>query len=335
LKQFFKNIVSLYKIIIKFITVDIWNININDIRGAKAKLIRYLKVALLTAKQSGNDKLGLYAVSLSYFTALSIVPFVAAAFVVTGGFGLEKRLQELLLESFVENQETLKWIIEFARNIIKSSEKGLFGIISFLCFIWLIVWLILNVEKCFNSIWKVEKSRSFTKRAAYYFGFIIIAPLVITIFLSVSLVFNNALTSIGQGIGLKHFESISFVLQWAVFYGVVVVALFAMYKLIPNVKVNIVSAFNSSLITSIAFIIVQYLYLETQLMVSRLNAVYGAFAAIPLFLIWLNISWTIILIGAEISYAFQYIRENSDSHESDEQINSRIIENLNEIKDKS
>ena len=80
-----------------------------------------------------------------------------------------------------------------------------------------------------------------------------------------------------------------------------------MYKYIPNVKVHFIAAFNAALIAAIAFIVVQYLYLETQILVSRLNAIYGAFAAIPLFLIWMNVSWIIILFGAEISHAYQYV----------------------------
>lgn len=329
MKQFIKDILDLYKTVVRFLTVDIWNLNMDDLRGAKAKLIRYLKVALITAQHAGSDKLGLYSVSLSYFTAMSIVPFAAAAFVVTGGFGLEKRLESLLMENFINNQETLRWIIQFAENIIKSSEKDIFGIISFLCFLWLVIWLILNVEKAFNGIWRVDKSRSFAKRIAYYIGFIFIAPLVITIFLSVTLVYNNAISSLQVGIGLKHFESVGFVLQWGMVYGITLLAFFLMFKCIPNVKVLYSAAFNSAIITAFAFIIVQYLYLETQVMVTRLNAVYGAFAAIPLFLIWLNISWTIILIGAEIAYSFQYIKTHTSDIQTDKQVTEQIIKDLN------
>ena len=82
-----------------------------------------------------------------------------------------------------------------------------------------------------------------------------------------------------------------------------------MYKYIPNVKVHFSAAFNAAIIASVAFIIIQYIYTETQMLVSRIDAVYGAFAAIPLFLIWLNISWMVILVGAEISHAFQYVSE--------------------------
>ncbi|MEF9986292.1 MAG: YihY/virulence factor BrkB family protein [Bacteroidales bacterium] len=327
MKDLLDEIMGFYRWFIKFITLDIWNLNINDFGKAKRRFIRYLKVAIITIKKSGNDKLGLYAVSLSFFSTMAVVPFAAVAFVVTGGLGLERRLQELLLESFSENTEVLQWVIQFADNIVASSRQGLFGVISFIFFIGTVVWLILSIEKAFNDIWKVERARSIAKRFLYYIGILVVAPFIITIFLSVTLVFNNALDSIGYG--LKHVDSIGFALQWLLFYGIVLVIFAIMYKYIPNVKVHFSASFSAAIITSLAFIIVQYLYMETQLFVSRLNAIYGAFAAIPLFLIWMDISWTIILIGAEISHAYQYADiYNIDNYKNvDDDIKKKIIPN--------
>ncbi|MEF9931880.1 MAG: YhjD/YihY/BrkB family envelope integrity protein, partial [Bacteroidales bacterium] len=155
MKDLLDEIMGFYRWFIKFITLDIWNLNINDFGKAKRRFIRYLKVAIITIKKSGNDKLGLYAVSLSFFSTMAVVPFAAVAFVVTGGLGLERRLQELLLESFSENTEVLQWVIQFADNIVASSRQGLFGVISFIFFIGTVVWLILSIEKAFNDIWKV------------------------------------------------------------------------------------------------------------------------------------------------------------------------------------
>ena len=107
--------------------------------------------------------------------------------------------------------------------------------------------------------------------------------------------------------GIIEIESINKVLQWGLFFGIVLLMFTIMYKYIPNVKVHFIAAFNAAIIAAIAFIVVQYLYMETQILVSRLNAIYGAFAAIPLFLIWMNVSWVIILFGAEISHAYQYV----------------------------
>jgi len=81
----------------------------------------------------------------------------------------------------------------------------------------------------------------------------------------------------------------------------------AMYKFIPNAKVDYSNALRAAVLSGAAFTVVQYLYLETQVFVTRLNAIYGAFAAVPLFMVWINMGWFIILIGAELSYAFQHV----------------------------
>ena len=283
----------------KFITEDIWHLDLEDFSNAKKNAIKYLQVALMTIKKSGNDKLGLYAVSLSFFSAMSAVPFIAVALAVTGRVGFQTKLQELLYENFSSNHEILNWLIQFANNIIATGQKDIFGVISFLFFVWIVIWMIRNVEKSFNEIWNVERERSLTRRFLYYFGVLITAPFIILIFLSVFKLFTFQISNIG--------------FRWLLFYGIILFTFTVMYKYIPNVKVQFRAAFNAALISAAAFVIMQYLYTETQIMVSRINAVYGAFAAVPLFLIWMNISWVIILIGGEISHAFQYVKLENHS----------------------
>ena len=309
MRDLFEEIRDLYRWIVKFVTEDIWHLDLDDFGKAKRRAIRNLQVAIITIKKSSNDKLGLNAVSLSFFATMSVVPFLAVALAVTGGVGFEKRLQQLILENFAGNQEVVNWLLQFANNIIESGQKDIFGVISAFFFVWIVIWMILNIERCFNDIWNVERGRSIAKRFLYYFGILITAPFMILIFLSVYSVFTNQMKSI---LGMMHFEELGIFMQWILFYGIILSMFTAMYKYIPNVKVRFAAAFNAAIISTTAFVIMQYLYMETQILVSRINAVYGAFAAVPLFLIWMNISWIIILIGAEISHAYQYT-EMTDS----------------------
>lgn len=287
----------MYRWIVKFITEDIWHIEIDDLGRAKRKFLKYLKIAIMTVRESGINKLGLYSVSLSFFVAMSVVPFAAVAFAVTGGLGFEEKLKSLLLDNFSDNQEVINWVIRFADNIVESGQKDIFGVISFIFFTWIIIWLILNVEKSFNMIWNVERRRSLAKRFLYYLGILITAPLIITMLLSLFSIFS------------RNSQTLGYLSQWGLLFVIMLFFLTIMYKYIPNVKVHFSAAFNAAIIASVTFIIIQYIYTETQMLVSRIDAVYGAFAAIPLFLIWLNISWMVILVGAEISHAFQYVSE--------------------------
>lgn len=125
------------------------------------------------------------------------------------------------------------------------------------------------------------------------------------VFLSVALSISDGINAIGLEIPLL--SSISTFLIWLSFFVFMVIVLTAMYILIPNAKVRLLPAFSAAVISSVAFTTVQYLYMETQMFVSRLNAVYGVFAAIPLFMVWLNIGWFIILLGSELSYVFQNV----------------------------
>ena len=161
---------NLYVWLKKFATEDIWQLDIDDFSKAKRKFIKYLKVTIITVKEAGANHLGTYAFSLSFFSIMSMVPFVAVAFAVTDGFGLKEYLQELLLEYFSSNKEMVQLIIQFAENIVKISQQDAFGIVSLCFFIGTILWLILNVEKCFNRIWKAERGRSLAKRFLYYLG---------------------------------------------------------------------------------------------------------------------------------------------------------------------
>ncbi|MBO5919898.1 MAG: YihY/virulence factor BrkB family protein [Bacteroidales bacterium] len=326
MKDLFEEIRELYNWFIQFVTDDIWHLNLQDFSKAKTQLIKYLKVAVITVKEAGINHLGLYAFSLSFFTTMAMVPFAAVAFAVTEGFGLKTTLQNLLLEYFSDNREIVQLIIGFAENIVTISQQDAFGIISLLFFIGTVVWLILKVEKCFNVIWKAERGRSLAKRFLYYLGILIVAPLVITMFLSVTLVFTSTMNSIGFDFQL--FMYAGFLIRWLAFYGIIALFFTILYKYVPNVKVKFSAAFFAALISAVFFVGWQYIYMETQLLVSRLNTVYGAFAAIPLFLIWMNVSWTIILVGAEISHAYQY-QEQYTSEDDYEKLEKEVIEKIN------
>ncbi len=290
---------------LKFLITDIWHLDLSELSIMKARMVRYLKVLILTIRGFATDKIGLQAASLSFFSAMSVVPFVALIFAITSGFGFGPRLEELLFTYFQDNEEIIEYILKFANNLIARSQNGVFGIINFIFLISTVIFLMLNIEKAFNNIWKVGGGRPFHKRFVYYTLLLLVSPLIILIFLTLGLIYTDALKSIGFQI--DRYIPITSIFTWLTIYGLVTFVFTIMYFLIPNTKVKFAAAFNSAMVLAFAFIVVQFFYLETQIMVSGLNAVYGVFAAIPLFLVWMNISWTLILFGAELSHAFQNV----------------------------
>ena len=264
-----------------------------------------MKVLLITIKTFSAEKIGFQAVALSFFSTMSVVPFIAIVFAITGGLGLADKLQELLYTYFENSTQVIDFVINAARNIIDSSQGGGMGAISALLFVWIVVWMMLNVERVFNNVWRVTTNRNIFKRLSYIIAMLCIAPFVIMVFFSGTIFYSHILELLGlNSESLTVFKTI---IAWLIFGIIVTFTFSAMYKFIPNAKVKYGAALRAAVPAAIAFTIMNYLYLETQVLVTRLNAVYGVFAAVPLFMMWVNVGWNIILIGSELSYAFQRV----------------------------
>ena len=307
----------------KFLGHDIWQFNLSELSKAQALFIRDLKVVLDALRNFADEKIGLQSVALSYFCTLAAVPLVAVCFAVTSGFGLENVLRDALYSADI-SQTVIDTLLTAASNIINASKAGLFGVITALSFVWLVIWMMNRVEKVFNNVWHVRKPK---RKALKSYGIdiiiMILIPFVVLIFFAGTVVYSHVLDLIPNSIGVT--DKIKSFLGWVIFGGVAVMTLSAMYKFIPATQVNYRFALKGALWAGIAFTIFQYLYLETQVLVTNINAVYGAVAALPLFMMWLRFGWLIILYGAQFSYSFQTV---------DEMDKARAVQTAQQVGDK-
>ena len=288
-----------------FISDDIWHIDLEDLSKAKARLIKYIKVAMITIRTFSSEKIGFQAVALSFFSTMAVVPFIAIAFAITGGLGLDDKLAELLYTYFNNSQQVIDVVLGFAQNIIATAESGWVGFVSALLFVWIVIWMMMSVERVFNNVWRVGKPRNIIKRLSVILIMIIVAPLVVMVFFAGTIMYSHMFEYLG--LDMETFGPVKTILTWVLFAAVATFTFSAMYKFIPNENVRYGCALIAAVPAAVAFAVMNYLYLETQVLVTRLNAVYGAFAAVPLLMVWINIGWFIILIGAELSYAFQHV----------------------------
>lgn len=288
-----------------FFREDIWKLELEELSRAKARYVKYLKVMLITIKTFSAEKIGFQAVALSFFSTMSVVPFIAIVFAITGGLGLADKLTELLYAYFDNSQQAIDTVLGFAQNIINTAQSSAMGLISALMFVFIVIWMMLNVERVFNNVWRVQTSRKILKRLSIIIPMLIVAPFVVLVFFGGSIVYSHALSSLG--LDMDEFSIIKSILSWVLFGVIAMMTFSMMYKFIPNAPVKYKEALRAALFAAIPFTLVQYTYLETQVFVSRLNSIFGAFAAVPLFMVWINIGWFIILIGAELSYAFQHV----------------------------
>ena len=288
-----------------FFSEEIWELELEELSKAKARFIKYVKIAIITAKTYAQQKIGPQAVALSYLSVMALVPFLAIVFAITGGLGVDGLLKDFMYSNFSTNQGVIDTVLSFSQNIIDTARSGWMGFLNALLFLWIIYRLMAGVESAFNNVWKVNGNRSLVRRLSYYLLILLLSPFVILVLFSGSFVYTNLLDY--MGLNIEEFSFIKKVLSWVLFIAVAALTFSAMYKFIPKYDVEYGVAFRAAVFAAVAFTGMQFLYLETQLLVTRLNGVYGTFAAIPLFMIWLNISWNIILMGAELSYAFQHV----------------------------
>lgn len=291
LKNFFRN--------------DIWELDLEDFSKAKARAIKYLKVAAITIKTFSSEKIGFQAVALSFFSTMSVVPFVAIAFAITDGFGIAEYLKDFLYQYFNNSQQTIDMVLGFAQNIIDTAKSGAIGLVSALLFAWIVIWMMMNVEKVFNNVWRVQQPRNLLKRLSVIIAMLFVSPFIVFVFFGGTVVYSHALSYLG--LDVESFTFVKTFTSWMLFGVIASFTFSAMYKFIPNADVKYSEALRAAIPAGIAFALVNYMYLETQVMVTRMNGIFGAFAAVPLFMVWINIGWFIILIGAELSYAFQNV----------------------------
>ena len=245
-----------------FLRDDIWELEMEELSKARARFIKYMKVLIITIKTFSAQKIGFQAVALSFFSTMSVVPFIAIVFAVTGGLGLGDRLETLLYNYFENSQTTIDIILGAANNIIETSLGGGMGLVSGLLFVWIVVWMMLSVERVFNNVWKVQKPRNIFKRLSYILAMLAIAPFVVMVFFSGTILYSHLLESIG--LDPETFGIFKTLLSWTLFAVVATFTFSAMYKFIPNASVRYGNALRAAIPAAIAFTVVNYLYLDIE-----------------------------------------------------------------------
>lgn len=292
---------------------QLWTLDTTNSTRSWKKIVRFVKLVRITFGTFAENRLGFQCVSLSYFVTLALVPLLAFIFAITGGLGLSDRIATLLYNILPSNPDLIDMLTDKAGNIINTAKSGAVGLISALTFLWAVIWMMFQVERVFNNVWGIRKiPRKIYKRFSYYLIVLILMPFIIIAF-SFGIAFYTNLA----GMLKFDFLELKFLpkfLGWIAGYAVSALTFSAMYKWIPSPKIRYKNCLKASLVSGLIFVIFQYLYLQTQVFVTRLNGVYGVMAAIPLFLIWLNFSWQIIIYGAVLTYSY----ENVDTYQISE-----------------
>lgn len=295
-----------------FISEDIWRIRLKDLSRRRSFGIRLLRIVLLAIRGFDDDRIHLRASALTLYSLMGIVPVLAMAFGIAKGFGLEKFLQKDLLERFQGQEAVVTRIIDFAHTLLEATRAGVIAGVGLLVLFWAVIRVLGDIENSFNAIWGIEKGRHLGRKISDYLTILVVSPILLIMSGSITLFVNTQLQAITSRFALLEYVSGPMFMLVKLLPLCMMWLLFAfLYIMVPNTKVQGRSGLIAGVIAGSLFQLVQWGYIHFQVGVSRYNAIYGSFAALPLFIVWLQVSWVIVLFGAEIAFAHQ----NVDTYE--------------------
>ncbi|MCI6491906.1 MAG: YihY family inner membrane protein [Prevotella sp.] len=261
------------------------------------------------------------ASNLTYSSLLAIVPIMAVVFAIARGFGYSILIEKWFTTTMASQPEVAEILITFVNSYLKHTQKGVFLGIGLVFMLWTVLMLISNIEKAFNDIWQVKRQRSIFRTVTDYIALLFLIPVVIVISSGLSIwvtALNHQLHDvvvIGPAMALI-IELSPYVLLSTAFT--------ALYTFMPNTKVRLRSAIVPGIIAGVSMQLFQLVYINSQIWISNYNAIYGSFAVLPFFLLWMQTSWIICLVGAEISFCRQNAEDFYSFKPQEPSFNSRL-----------
>ena len=289
--------------LIRFFTTDIWRIGSSDVssplRGLLLEIVKKLMLAVrfFTAKRVLTK-----ASALTYSTLLAIVPILAVMFAIARGFGYNKYIEVWFRDAFSTQPQAAEVIIGFVNSYLVHTKSGVFLGIGLLFMLYTVLMLVSNIEEAFNEIWQVKTSRSVFRTFTDYLAMFFVAPILIVLSSGISIFLATVADQ------MPDFMMLGSAVRWLLDlspYVLMSLTFIALYIFMPNTRVKPMSALVPGIIAGIAMQGLQFVSINSQLFLSSYNAIYGSFAALPLFMLWMQISWTICLFGAELCYTNQ------------------------------
>jgi membrane protein len=271
--------------------------------------VRQYKLVFYTARGLIDHGTMVRSAALTFYTLMSIVPVAALVFALVKGFGLTETLTQSIYSLFPQHREIVEYIVVFAEKAIANAQGGVVAFVGVILLFWTVVRVFGSIESAFNNIWEVKVSRSFVKKTTDYIAVVVITPVL-------WVVATTAGRYAGHLLGLDAYNELYNILSYGLSFLVIWAMFSFIYLVVPNTSVKFINAFKAGIVTGTIFLCFQYGYIELQRYMTSYNAIYGSFAALPLFLIWVQWSWQILLFGGELSFAYQNITRFTEERES-------------------
>jgi membrane protein len=282
----------------------VWESDRDGLSPLQVALLRQLRTVALVGRDFLADRCMLRASALTYASLLAIVPLLALTFSLLKAFGVQNLLEPLILEQLsVGSEDVVASIIGYINN----TQVGGLGALGLALLLVAVVSLLTNIEKSFNHIWGVESTRSLMRRFSDYLSVILVGPVLLisamsmtTTLASHGLVQRLLEMEVVGGALLILFKVTPYLFMWLAFA--------ALYIFMSNTKVELKPALIGGIFGGTLWQLAQWAYVNFQVGVAKYNAIYGTMAALPIFMVWLYLSWLIVLLGLEVTYAKQNLR---------------------------
>lgn len=313
-KPIIERISALLTWTIRFVTYDIWRITENEVSGLKELYINIIKTIILAIRGFQSENLQTKASALTFSTVLAIVPLLAVIIGIAKGFGFQGTVRKELFNYFPGHEIELNKALGIVESYLVEAQGGVIIGVGLILLLYTVVNLISSIEDTLNGIWQIQKSRPWHRKISDYLAMFLILPVLMTASSGIS-IFLSTLQSSFLNEYVFFTPLVEILLTVAPFI-ITVMAFTGLYISLPNTKVKFMNGLIAGTLSGIAFQFFQFIYISGQIWVSKYNAIYGSFAALPLLLLWLQLSWLICLFGAELSYASQNVKKFSFERDS-------------------
>lgn len=274
--------------LVRFLRHDLWHVQRHNTTALAYCCCSLLKKLLLAVEFFTTRRVIDMAAALTYSTLLALVPILAVVFGVARGFGYNKYIEVWFRELLGSQPQAADAIINFVNSYLVHTKSGVLLGVGLVLMLYTVLMLTLNVEKTFNTIWQVKHRRSLYRAVTDYLAMLLLVPVVIVLV---------------SGLSIAGAMLLPYVLMAVVFM--------AMYMCVPNTKVRLQVVIVPGILAGVGMQALQLFYIHAQVLLSSYNAIYGSFAALPLFMLWVQLSWTICLFGVQLCYTNQNMDELS------------------------
>ncbi len=290
-----------------FFATGLWLLSLEELPRWKSLLMRLSRAVMVAVAEFFKDQCMLRASALTFYTLLSIVPLFAVLFGVAKGFDLERLLEKELMEHLAGQEQVMERILDFSRRLLENTKGGVMAGVGVVMMFWSAIKVLGNIESAFNAMWDIKKARSWWRKFSDYLALMVFSPILLIVAGSATVFIRTQIDAVTARFAMEEwlapvvlagFKLTPLVLIWTLFT--------LLYLVMPNTRVSFRAALAGGVVGGSIFQLVQWAYIAFQVGVANFNAIYGSFAALPLFIVWVQTSWTLVLFGAELCFAFEH-----------------------------